>query len=189
MIKVNMGMSREMIDHYRIQKSINDTGDVKLDFLSWSPTVSYSHEFIFGQVISASGTVGFQYMNLYYGSRHYGAPFFYISANPQLSIFYRKNFEYYIKLQIGGTFYIHNPEVIPEPTRRLLPKKANLFTGVTLGGFNFFLTDKLGLNLELSFWSAEMVTFGLTYRFFSGDLPEIQNGGEGVNDQLQDKVP
>jgi hypothetical protein len=188
LIKFNLGFSGEQLDHIRIQKAINDTGAVKLEFLSWTPSFSYSHEFIFGKVMSVSGTAGFQYMNLYYGPDYYGAPYLYLSVNPQLSLFYRKNFEYYIKLSVGGTFYFHNPEVIPEPINRLLPEKANLFTGVTLGGFNYFVSDKLGLNLELSIWSPEMVTFGLTYRFFRGELPKIQNEGENINNKLEDKT-
>lgn len=174
-IKVNMGMSGEQLDHIQIKNAINDTGSVKMEFLSWTPTISYTHEFIFGQVLSISGNVGFQYMNLYYGHQHYGAPYFYISANPQVSLFYRKGFEYYIKLKVGSSFYIHDPDVIPEPTRRLMPETANFFTGVTLGGFNYFITDRLGLNLELSIWSPEMATFGLSYRFFKGELPEENN--------------
>lgn len=174
LIKVHAGVSHEQIDHERFVRSINDTGSVKLEFLSWSPTISYTHEFALGQIFSISGNVGFQYMNLYYGHQHYGAPYCYVSINPQLSVFYRKRFEYYIKLRVGGSFYFHNPDVIPEPTRRLLPEKANLFTGVTLGGFNYFINDKFGLNLEISVWSPEFVTFGFSYRWFRGELPVIQ---------------
>lgn len=189
LIKWNLGFSGEHLDHIRIQNAINDTGAVKMEFLSWTPTVSYSHEFILGKVLSVSGTAGFQYMNLYYGHQHYGAPYFYISANPQISVFYRKNFEYYIKLQVGGTFYIHNPDIIPDPINRSLPETANLFTGVTLGGFNLFLTDQLGLNLELTAWAPEMVTFGLTYRFFRGELPDVQDGGPTEENPLEIKTP
>ena len=181
LIKLNLGMSGEHIDHIAIKNSINDTGAVKLDFLSWSPTISYSHEIIFGQVLSLSGAVGFQYLNLYYGPKHYGAPYFYASVNPQVSLFYRKGFEFYVKLKVGATFYIHDPDVIPEPARRLLPGNVNIFTGVTLGGFNYFITDRLGLNLELSIWSPEMATFGLSYRFFRGELPEIENENKDIN--------
>ena len=62
--------------------------------------------------------------------------------------------------------------------RRLFPEKVNLFTGVTLGGFNYYISDHLGLNLELSIWAPEMATLGITYRFFHGDLPTIQENQE-----------
>ena len=136
----SLGYTSEHLDHLRLQKNINDTGAVKMDFLSWTPSISYSHEFIFGKVLSLSATGGFQYMNLYYGSEHYGAPFFYVTANPHVSIFYRKNFEFYMKLQVGASFYIHNRDVLPENVRRFAPRPVNLVTGVTVGGFNFFLT-------------------------------------------------
>lgn len=160
-----------------------------MDFLSWTPCVSYSHEFIFGQVMSVSGTAGFQYMNLYYGSAHYGAPVIYATVNPHVSIFYRKNFEFYMKLSVGASFYIHHPEVLPDNSRKFAPGKVNMVTGVTVGGFNFFLTDRLGLNLELSIWSVEMATFGLAYRFFHGELPKIQNEEEDTQEKLEDKIP
>ena len=51
----------------------------------------------------------------------------------------------------------------------------------------FFLPDKLGLNLELSIWSVEMATFGLTYRFFHGELPDIQNEGPDTKDHLDNR--
>lgn len=170
-IKLNMGISGEQFDHVAFSKIINDTGSVKMEFLSWSPTIAYSHEFIFGQILSVSGTVGFQYMNIYYGSQLYGAPYLWASVNPQLSLLYNKGFEIYAKLKVGTTIYIHHPEVIPEPINRLLPNTVNLFTGVT-AGFNYFINDKIGLNLELSIWSPELATFGINYRFFRGELPK-----------------
>ena len=188
-IKWNVGFTLPQLQHINLTKDINDTGSVKMDFLSWTPSISYSHEFIFGKVLSVSGTAGFQYLNLYYGPAHYGAPFFYATVNPQVSIVYRKNFEFYMKLQAGASFFMHNPDVLPGSLRRLTPDKVNLITGVTLGGFNFFINDKLGLNLELSVWSVEMATFGLTYRFFKGELPEIQNESEETPNELENKTP
>ncbi|UKN01812.1 hypothetical protein K6119_18990 [Paracrocinitomix mangrovi] len=175
LIQFNAGFSKVHLDNIRIQNAINDTSAQKFEILSWTPTISYTHEFALGQIISVSGSVGFQYLNIYYGPDYYGAPYFYISANPKVSLFYRKGFEYYIKLRVGGSFFIHHPDVIPEPTRNLLPERANFFTGVTLGGFNYFINDKIGLNLELSIWSPEMATFGLTYRFLKGEQPTLQN--------------
>lgn len=178
LIKLNVGYSGEQLDHRQYANAINDTGAVKFEFVSWSPSLSYTHEIMFGQVLSVSANVGYQYMNMFYGHQHYGGQYFYISLNPQVTLFHRKKFEYYVKLRAGATFYLHNPEVIPEPTRRLLPNTVNMFTGVTLGGFNYFITEKIGLNLELSIWSPEMATFGVSYRFYRGEIPEIQNSNE-----------
>ena len=125
LIKWNIGYTWEHLNHIRLQNSVNDTGAVKLDFLSWTPSISYTHEFIFGKVLSISGTAGFQYMNLYYGPDHYGAPVIWTTINPQVSIFYRRNFEFYMKLSVGTTFYIHNPEVLPDNIRRFTPETVN----------------------------------------------------------------
>jgi hypothetical protein len=174
-IKVHTGISNEQIEHVRLRNAINDTGSVKMDFVSWSPTISYTQEFALGRVLYLSGNIGFQYMNLYYGPDHYGAPFFWFSVNPMVMVYSRKKFEYYVKLRAGCSIFIHEPEIIPEPTGRLVPRNINLFTGVTLGGFNYFINDKIGLNLELSIWSPELATFGISYRWFRGELPEVQN--------------
>jgi hypothetical protein len=186
LIKVNTGVSSEQFEHQQISKAINDTGAVKLDYLSWSPTLSYTHEIMLGQILSVSGNIGFQYMNLYYGPDHYGAPYMYISVNPQVSLYYRKGFEYYVKLRIGSSFYFHNPHLLPDPAQRLMPNTANIFTGVTLGGFNYFINDHFGLNLELSIWSPELATFGVSYRFYRGELPKIQ--GEDQDNVIADSL-
>lgn len=189
LVKWNLGFTRPHLQYIKIKNEINDTGQVNMEFLSWTPSISYSHEFIFGKVLSVSGTAGFQYLNIYYGPKHYGAPFFYLTVNPQVSIVYRKNFEFYMKLKAGASFFIHQENVLPATTQRFVPETVNLITGVTLGGFNYFINDKLGLNLELSVWSVEMATFGLTYRFFKGELPEIQNAGQEINNQIENKTP
>ena len=175
LVRVNTGISSEQFDHMGIQNTINDTGAIKMEFVSWSPTLSYTHEVVFGQILSVSGSIGFQYMNLFYGHQHYGGSYFYTSINPQLVLFNRKKFEYYIKLRVGASFYIHNTEIIPDPVHDFLPRTVNMFTGVTLGGFNYFINERIGLNLELSIWSPEMATFGISYRFFKGELPKIQS--------------
>lgn len=174
-MKVNTGISTEQFDHKNVFEAINDTSSHHFDFVSWSPTISYSHEFVVTNVLSFSGKLGFQYMNIYYDNQYYGAPYIYASINPQVSIFYRRGFEYYIKLQAGLTVWFHHPDILTDQMRRLFPDRVNMFTGVTLGGFNYYLTDHLGLNLELSIWAPEMATFGVSYRFFKGELPTIQD--------------
>jgi len=186
LIKVNTGVSSEQFEHKQIANAINDTGATKMDYLSWSPTISYTHEIMLGQILSVSGNIGFQYLNIYYGPKHYGSPYMFLSLNPQVSLFYRKGFEYYVKLRIGSSFYFHSPEIMPDPTQRILPNTVNIFTGVTLGGFNYFINDNIGLNLELSIWSPELATFGVSYRFYKGELPKIQ--GEEQKEALPDSL-
>jgi hypothetical protein len=177
-LKINSGVSYEQFGHKNIFAVINDTSAHQFEMVTVLPTISYSHEFVMNDVISLGGRVGFQYMNAYYDDQHYGTPYAWISANTIISVFYRKGFEYYVKLQAGLTFWFHHPEIITDQMRRLFPDHVNLFTGVTLGGFNYFITDNLGLNLELSIWSPEMATLGLSYRFYKGELPEIQETKE-----------
>lgn len=177
-IKINTGFSTEQFDHKNTFEAFNDTSSHTFELVSWSPTLSYSHEFVVNQVLSFSGTLGFQYMNIYYDHQYFGSPYLYASLNPQVSLFYKRGFEYYIKLQAGVTVWFHHPEIINDQMRRLFPDRVNMFTGVTLGGFNYYLSDHMGLNLELSIWSPELATFGVTYRFFKGELPTIQDSQE-----------
>jgi hypothetical protein len=177
-LKINSGVSYEQFIHKKTFETINDTSSHQFEMLTVLPTFSYSHEFVMSDVISLGGRAGFQYMNAYYDHQHYGTPYAWLSANAIISIFYRKGFEYYVKLQAGLTFWFHRPGIITDQMRRLFPDHVNVFTGVTVGGFNYFITDHLGLNLELSIWSPEMATFGLSYRFYKGELPEIQETKE-----------
>jgi hypothetical protein len=170
MSKFSIGYSSEQLDHYVLKQGINDTGSVQMSFDGWSPTASYTHDFVLGDVITISANVGFQYMNMTYGGQKYGGTFIYTSIAPSATIYHRQFFEYYIKLKMGASFYFHEPDLIPDPARRLFPEKANFFTGVTLAGFNFFPYEKLGFNIELSAWSPEMISAGITYRFYSKSM-------------------
>lgn len=173
-IKFNVGLSSEQIDFKNTISGINDTSAHAFEFVSKSPIISYSHEFLFGNIMSISGKAGFQYFNIFYDNQHYGSPYAFASINPQISIIYTGRFEYYVKLQFGVQYWFNNPELLSGQIARNFPEKATIFTGVTLGGFNYFISDKIGLNLELSIWSPELLTFGLSYRFFSGEMPSIQ---------------
>ncbi len=174
LIKVNLGISSEQIDLKNDIAAFNDTSSHKFEFVSKSPTISYTHEFILGNILSISGKAGFQYMNIYYDHQYYGSPLVFLSVNPALSLFYRNKFEYYIKLQVGATYWLNKPELLTDLTRRIFPEDFRVFTGVTIGGFNYYFSEKMGANLELSLWSPELVTFGLSYRFFRGEIPSIQ---------------
>ena len=178
LLKVNLGVSYEQFIHQSTFDAINDTSSHEFEMVTVMPTFSYSHDFVMNEVISLGGKIGFQYMNVFYDGETYGSPYAYVSVNPVISVFYRRGFEYYVKLQAGLSFWFHHPEIITDQMRRLFPDHVNFFTGVTLGGFNYFITDHLGLNLELSVWSPEIATFGLSYRFYKGELPEIQDTKE-----------
>lgn len=168
--KLSLGYSNEHLDHYLLKQGINDTGVVSLDFKAWSPSISYTHEFVFGKIMSLCGTVGYQYMNLNYGAQKYGGSFFYFTVAPKVTLMRRFNFEYYVKLKVGGIFYFHEPNLIPEPARRFMPEKASVFTGITIVGLDFLFPNRVGFNTEISLWSPEFITLGLTYRFYSKAL-------------------
>lgn len=174
LIKFNVGISNEQIDLKRSINEYNDTSSKKFEMVSMMPIVSYTHDFIFSNRLSVSGKIGFQYLNLFYNNQHFGTSFLYLSVNPTISIYYQKKFEYYIKLQVGADYWLNKPELLDYQTRKIFPEKVNPIIGVTLGGFNYYVTEKLGLNLELSIWSPEFLTFGLSYRFLKGDVPTIQ---------------
>lgn len=168
--KLSVGYSSEHLDHSILSNNINDTGSVKMNFNGWSPCISYTHDFIFNDIISVSANLGFQYMDLNYGESQYGGTFMYTSIAPSVTLVNRVKWEYYIKLKLGGVFYWADRQVIPEPATRFFPERSNFFTGVTLGGFNFFFGDHWGLNIEASVWSPELITCGATYRFYSKQL-------------------
>lgn len=176
MIKVNVGISKDQFVIPNLMGSINDTSDTQFEFVSASPTLSYTHEVFLGDVLSFSGNLGGQYTNIWYDYQHLGATYLWLSFNPAVTIVNRPKFEYYVKLRAGVSFWFYEKSRLPDETRKLFPDTANMFTGVTLGGFNYFVNDKIGLNLELSVWSPEMATFGISYRYFRGELPEMQNG-------------
>jgi hypothetical protein len=169
-----VGFTSEQINFKNDILTYNDTSIHQFEFVSKSPAISYTHEFVLGERFSISGKIGFQYLNIFYDNQHYGSPLVYGSVNPALSIFYNGKFEYYIKLQAGYIYRFNNPNMISGVARRLFPETNNIFVGVTVGGFNYYISDKLGLNLELSIWSPELLTFGLSYRFFRGEIPTIQ---------------
>lgn len=172
--KLSIGYSAEQRDHYFLKEKINDTGAVEMNFNGWAPSVSYTHSFLFGNVIGLDANIGFQYMNLDYGTQNYGGSFVYTSIAPTITVLQRVSFEYYMKLKVGGVFYFHHPNIIPEPARRFFPDKVGLFTGVTLGGFNFLFGNNLGMNVEISVWSPEFITCGLTYRFHGKSLKGLK---------------
>lgn len=174
LIKFNVGISSEQITHRNDILDFNDTSDHEFEFVSKAPAFSYTHEFILSNILSVSGKAGFQYLNIFYDNQHYGSPFVHLSLNPALSLVYTGKFEYYVKLQVGVMYWFNKPELLSDISRRIFPEKFNVFTGVTIGGFNYYFSEKMGANLELSLWSPELLTVGLSYRFFRGELPTIQ---------------
>lgn len=174
MLKFSSGVSYDQFVNKKVFGEINDTSSHLFEHVWAMPVLAYSHEFTMNNVLSFSGRLGYQYLNHFYDHQHFGSQLLYGSANCSISVFYRKGFEYYVKLQAGLVYRFIELDRLEPQMRRQFPENLNLFTGVTLAGFNFFITDKLGLNLELNIWSPEMATFGITYRYFKGELPEIQ---------------
>lgn len=177
-IKLNAGVTYDQFAHKNLFESINDTSTHNFELVTAMPVVAYSHEFVANNVLSFSGRVGFQYLNEFYDYQHFGSSILFLSFNPQISVFYRRGFEYYVKLQVGGVYRFQKNDLLDDQMRRHFSDNLSVFTGVTLGGFNYFISDHLGLNLELNLWSPELATFGITYRYFRGELPEIESTKE-----------
>lgn len=177
-LKFNMGVTYDQFAHQNAFEAINDTSSHEFEFVTAMPVMTYSHEFVANNVLSFSGRVGFQYLNEFYDNQHFGSSFVFLSFNPQISVFYKRGFEYYIKLQAGGVYRFQKNDLLDDQMRRLFSDNLSVFTGVTIGGFNYFISDHLGLNLEVNIWSPEFVTFGLSYRYFKGELPEIESTKE-----------
>jgi hypothetical protein len=177
-MKFNMGVTYDQFTHKNLFDAINDTSSHELELVTAMPVMAYSHEFVANNIISFSGRVGFQYLNEFYDYQHFGSSMLFLSLNPQVSIFYRRGFEYYIKLQVGGVYRFQKTDLLDDQMRRLFSDNLSVFTGVTIGGFNYFISDHLGLNLEINLWSPELATFGISYRYFKGELPEIETTKE-----------
>lgn len=177
-LKFNMGVSYEQFARKSLFDAMNDTSSNTFEQVTAMPTLAYSHEFVINNILSLSGRVGFQYLNEYYNHQYYGSPYLLFSVNPQVSVFYRKGFEYYVKLQAGLTYWFQHTELITDQQKKYFPDRVNFFTGVTIAGFNIFVTDHLGLNLEFNLWSPEMASFGVSYRYFKGELPAIEETKE-----------
>ena len=173
LVKFNIGISNEQL---RLKKGITNFNDTSLvnsfDYNLALPAISVSEEFTLNELFSLTGTLGYQYFDIDYNGEKYGTNLFFGSVNPQLSVFYRAGFEYYLKLKVGVAYRQGKIESIPEYTQRFFPSKVNVFTGVTIAGINVFFHDNWGANFELALWSPELISAGLTYRFFKGEMPE-----------------
>jgi len=177
MIKFNVGVSKEQFGIKNIISEYNDTSSYHFDFISSSPVFSLSEEFTFNERFSLGATLGYQYFNVYYNQNKYGFDLFFATLNPQLSVFYKKGFEYYIKLKVGMVYRNGNLDLPTEQTQRHFPQKTSLVTGLTLIGLNFFLSNHWAINSELSIWSPEWANIGISYRFFKGEMPKVEDEG------------
>ncbi len=177
MIKFNVGISKEQFGLKESIVSFNDTSANQFDNGFFSPVFSISEEFTFNERFSLGATVGYQYFDIKYNTMPYGFNLFFGTINPQLSVFYRAGFEYYIKLKAGIVYRTVDNTIIPEQTQRQFPQSTNLITGVTIAGLNFFVSDNWALNAEFSVWSPEWVNLGISYRFFKGVMPNVEDDG------------
>jgi len=168
--KLNVGYSGEQFRFSNTVKSFNDTSMVNnFDHKYALPVFSVSEEFILSKVFSVSGTVGYQFFNTKYNDSKYGSHIMFGSINTQL-IFYNRGFEMYVKLKFGMIYRENRSSDLPFYTQRFMAEKFNLITGASVG-VNYFVNNRWGINAELSFWSPELINFGLTYRFFKGITP------------------
>lgn len=177
MIKFNVGISKEQFGIKDEIIQFNDTSANQFTYHSSSPVFSLSEEFIFNERFSLGATIGYQYFDIDYNSSKIGYDLFFFTANPQLSIFYRKGFEYYIKLRAGLIYRNGKLDELPGQTQRHFPSTTNITTGVTLIGLNFFISNKWAINTEFSIWSTEWANLGISYRFFRGEMPKIEDDG------------
>ncbi|WP_027421343.1 hypothetical protein [Crocinitomix catalasitica] len=169
--RVNIGMSSIALEFKNKFNSINDTSLTQFEFVTKSPIISFTQSYVLGRVISISGRIGFQYLNLFYNNTHYGSPIVFASVSPELTLYNGEKFDYYLKLQIGLTYWFNNPEILDSDIRRLFSEKATLFTGFTLVGINYMISPKYGLNTELTLWSPELISVGIVRRFLRGSIP------------------
>lgn len=178
-LKFNIGVSGEQFSLADDIEKFNDTSSFNQFTHNLTlPSFSFSEEFTLNELFSLTGTIGYQYYDIDFNNQKYGTNLFFASVNPQLSVFYRAGFEYYIKLKVGLIYRQGDFNSVPVYTQRFFPTKFDMFTGVTFAGINVFFHDNWGANMELSLWSPELVNVGLTYRFFKGELPE-NAGGDG----------
>jgi hypothetical protein len=173
LLKFNIGVSLEQFSIANTIKVYNDTSGFDNFNRNYTlPMVSISEEFTLNQLFSITGTIGFQNFNIKYNNQKYYSNLFFASVNPQLTVFYKAGFEYYVKLKVGVAYRQGDLTSIPQYSQAFFPEKANFFTGLTFAGLNFFFHDNWGANMELSLWSPQLVNVGLTYRFFKGEMPK-----------------
>lgn len=165
LLQFNAGFSNEEIAFKRGILAFNDTSQQQFDFISKSPLICYSHTLILSDKFAISGRVGYQYLNIKFDHQYYGSPFAFFTLNPTLTLFLKKRFEYYVKLNIGASVWFNNPDVLPTVFRRIFPEKVTAITGFTPIGLNYFINDKFGINAEVSIWTPALLTFGINYRF------------------------
>jgi hypothetical protein len=173
MFKFNVGYSAEQSVIKNLVKTYNDTSIVgQFNMNSVLPVFSVSEDFAVNSRLSFSGTLGYQYFDIDYNNTNIGSHVLFASVNPQLSLFYRPGFEYYVKFRVGAIYRSGNRSDLTRSVSELLPQQFGFFTGLTLAGINIFPHEKWGINAEFSIWSPERVSLGMTYRFFKGELPE-----------------
>jgi len=118
-------------------------------------------------------------LNVNYGDEFFGSTYFYNFINTRVKVVSRPSFEYYLKLSLGATIYTHDIKALSDHQRKFFPGRVNFSTGVTIVGLNFFHGNKWGANIELSVLSPELISLGLTYRFWQGYLPNILGKVDG----------
>lgn len=176
---LRLGYTVDQYSHQVTIKEYNDTSkNHSMELLMQMPSIAYCHEFVVSPILSLTGTVGWQYFNVFYDYHHLGGNEFWITVNPKISLMRRKYFEYYVKLKLGASFWTHDLNLLPDNERRLFPGTANVITGFTFAGLNFFVNDNWGVNIEANLFSPELISVGASYRFYHEPKMKIEKKDE-----------
>jgi len=175
--KYTAGMSLKTTRLDNSMANYNDTSEHHFTVNSHSPIFSFTHEMMIDSTFGLSYSLGYSSSNIYFDNQYYGSKQYFISLNPQLFVHRSYNFEYYVKLKIGLLYEDNRLDENPsEILRRIYPTKFHMFTGVTIAGINYLISDHLAMTAELSIWSAETINFGISYRFLTKQkekMPEL----------------
>ena len=148
-------------------QTYTDTSEHTFNVAGHTPTFSLGYSCALDSTFTLGFTMAYASSEIYFDNQFYGSKFFYFSFNPQLHIFRSYNFEYYMKLKVGVSYERNHLDMVPsERIQNLYPTGFHMFTGVTIAGINYLINDNLALNTEISIWSPETVSMGLSYRFY-----------------------
>lgn len=163
--KIGTGVGLNTYRYERHMQFYSDTSEHQFKIQGHTPFFTFSEDIIIDNLFSIGYTIGYQYSNIKYDNQSFGTNLFFGAINPRLTIFHNRFFEYYIKMNVGIAYRDAKTDLLPLTMQRILPEKYQLFTGVTIGGVNFFSGEHFGGNIEFSLWSPETVNVGLSYRF------------------------
>ncbi|MBK8926642.1 MAG: hypothetical protein IPM74_12230 [Crocinitomicaceae bacterium] len=165
--RIGTGYSLNTLRLDNSMRSYSDTSEHQFVINQHSPIFSFSHTLAIDSSFSLGYAFGYSFSDILFDNTYYGSQRFFLSINPQLHLFRKYNFEYYIRLRIGVSYEGNELSKVPsERIQNLFPTGFRMFTGCTIAGINYLINDHLALSTELSIWCPETISFGLSYRFF-----------------------